>query len=622
MLPKFSSRSQLVAFLFDTLHATRLSATMPQQPLHLAHELLTLFSKGEVSASTVQSLAHSARCDGWGKHNKLASQLASASTQGKHSGNVNRDIIRAARAAGLLSSSAQPYIIELPDHTTLDIFLPHEAYYKMVEVDGLESFCLAETDTSQPELAALITEWMGHREVDIRDPVSTVAALGLHCDGVPYTHSVRPGGSKSVFACSMNVISSASDKTRANRQPIFCLQKERVCKCCSGFHTLDFIFQVITWSLECLAKGVSPTRRHDDTEFTPVDRKNRIPGGVPLSRAGLMQVRGDWEFFEHAFKFRSVNSNYFCWKCDATKEKGQNWAYNFSADAGHRATGITHRRYLASCLREGSTPSSLFAAPGFDIKYVAADSMHCGDLGVFQDAIGSLLWIEVQNKQWHKSAPKGLAKVNAMLKSYHQASDKSRNKLQLTMSQIKAKKDPPFPCLKAKAAETRHLAEFANTLAHMHAGELNRARLKFHRNHPLAGKEDNHLTYLVQMTEGMVDYHNSCAASPFSASDCRTAMYSFLDAFKGLHDLWDSAMMTKKQRARCPFHVRPKTHMLMHVVDEQLGLFGSPNRCWCYRDEDFVGAVKTIASRSSHPTTLESRVCEKLTLLAGLGGRV
>ena len=163
VLPQFSSRSQLVASLFDTLHATRLSATMPQQPLHLAHELLTLFSKGEVSASTVQSLAHSARCDGWGKHNKLASQLASASTQGKHSGNVNRDIIRAARAAGLLSSSAQPYIIELPDHTTLDIFLPHEAYYKMVEVDGLESFCLAETDTSQPELAALITEWMGHR---------------------------------------------------------------------------------------------------------------------------------------------------------------------------------------------------------------------------------------------------------------------------------------------------------------------------------------------------------------------------------------------------------------------------------------------------------------------------
>ncbi len=62
--------------------------------------------------------------------------------------------------------------------------------------------------------------------------------------------------------------------------------------------------------------------------------------------------------------------------------------------------------------------------------------------------------------------------------------------------------------------------------------------------------------------------------------------------------------------------------MLQHMVEEKLSLWGSPSRFWCYRDEDYVGAVKNIAMKSRHPATIELRVNEKLMILAGLDASV
>ena len=45
---------------------------------------------------------------------------------------------------------------------------------------------------------------------------------------------------------------------------------------------------------------------------------------------------------------------------------------------------------MESLLAQGSPPPSLFQSPGFNLQFIAIDSMHAGDLGVFQDAVGSL----------------------------------------------------------------------------------------------------------------------------------------------------------------------------------------------------------------------------------------
>ena len=67
-----------------------------------------------------------------------------------------------------------------------------------------------------------------------------------------------------------------------------------------------------------------------------------------------------------------------------------------------------------------------------------------------------------------------------------------------------------------------------------------------------------------------------------------------------------------------PFHLRQKAHLCHHLVEEKILLFGSPSAFWRYRDEDFVGAIKAIARKSSHPFTLEQRIVEKLRILAAL----
>ena len=45
-------------------------------------------------------------------------------------------------------------------------------------------------------------------------------------------------------------------------------------------------------------------------------------------------------------------------------------------------------------------------------------------------------------------------------------------------------------------------------------------------------------------------------------------------------------------------------------------VWGSPASFWCYRDEDFIGAVKGIAQKTKDPRSIELRILEKLTIWA------
>jgi hypothetical protein len=590
---------------------------------HLAFVVLSLFAKGELNATHVQSIMAAARKDGWRPADVLGRKLAAAGTSGLYSGHVNRDVINACRAESLMTSTAQPYLVDIQGAGKIEMFLPHEAYYHIVATSGIEDVVLSAAEFAEAVgPGALLRQWAQHRDVNITDDVRSVAILGLHCDGVPYAASVRAGtAAKGIFVCSMNVFSSPSDDVRRRRQPLFTVQKAKICQCgCSGFHTFQKLYSVIVWSLRCLATGTSPTCRHDGTPWTKADTKARITSGIPLPRAAVLQLRGDWEFFETAFRFRSTSSDTFCWKCDATKSAGPYCAWDFSPTAAHRATCFGHGSYMRSCVETGELPT-IFKAPGLSIDHVAIDSMHSGDLGIFQDAIGSLFWLEVFNQQWHSSKKKGLAALHEMLENYYKANRQcGYSRILPTLRQIRSK-DPGYPYLKAKAAETRHLANFCLSLAYLHKyGGMGRESFKFksgHRGHRLAGREDEHLGNLVRVFKGMADYQRELAVVPFSPDRCEGAMYRFLAGFKVLRLLWATGLSPQEER-QAPFHLRPKAHMMQHLVQDQLPLWGSPVRSWCYRDEDFVGAIKTIAQRSKNPSTLESRLNEKLMLLEGL----
>jgi hypothetical protein len=137
-----------------------------------------------------------------------------------------------------------------------------------------------------------------------------------------------------------------------------------------------------------------------------------VQGGQSIPVVALLQARGDWEWLEAAYRIRSVSSERFCWMCDATKGAGPVFYGDFRPNALHRATLISHTDYVYACARERMQPSALFSSPGFRVEFLTIDSMHAGDLGSFQDAVGSLLWLEINNRQWYRTlvhAPEGKA---------------------------------------------------------------------------------------------------------------------------------------------------------------------------------------------------------------------
>ena len=90
-------------------------------------------------------------------------------------------------------------------------------------------------------------------------------------------------------------------------------------------------------------------------------------------------------------------------------------------------------------------------------------------------------------------------------------------------------------------------------------------------------------------------------------------MYVFLQSLKFLHDLWRVGVPEDQQK-NLPFHLRPKCHVLQHLVEDKLCLWGSPASFWCYRDEDFIGVVKGIARKTKEPKTMEKRILEKMMI--------
>ena len=370
-----------------------------------------------------------------------------------------------------------------------------------------------------------------------------------------------------------------------------------------------------------MLSGHAPSCRHDGTPWSGHDLAVRkVDSRIP--RGALLQIRGDWEGMCQCFRVRSYSSDEFCWMCGAKQITRDHLHYSdMRPTAPHRQTLVTHESYMMACAREGAQPSHIFRCPGTMLQHLAVDSMHAGDLGCFQDSLGSIFRLEATNKSWYRSNGVGLQQLNKDLKSFDQANPELdiSSVYPLVWSQIQGAK-PGYPYLKCKAAQTRHLAEFGLQLARRHrSGDATRSAFSFRPLSRLGPSTMAHRDALVAMFEGMVRYQQSCRAEPFVEEDCKQGLYRFLEAFVVLHRLWRDGLPEDLQ-ARLPFNLRPKAHVMQHLVEDKLCLWGSP--AGCYRDEDYIGSVKNIAQKTKHPASLEQKVMQKLRILTKLDARV
>ena len=142
---------------------------------------------------------------------------------------------------GVMSTTAKPYKLKLQDDDEVDMFLPHEIYTALAK-DDTSPCCLPSDILAGDTLGKVMHEWSMHPDVNFTGDLGTVGALGFHCDGVPYTSSMRAGGAKSVVIASLNVVSAAEERNRQRRFPLFVLRKARLCNCgCGGYCTYQLI---------------------------------------------------------------------------------------------------------------------------------------------------------------------------------------------------------------------------------------------------------------------------------------------------------------------------------------------------------------------------------------------
>ena len=363
---------------------------MPPQPPpnQLSLALLRAYATGELPATSVRRLAAAAREDGWGDGSDLAERIATAGNSGQLPGNISRDVLKATALAGLLSSGSSPYEVAIPGETKpAKIMLPHEVLcHAVAKSGGMEPWTLNQQELQEGRLGRLLRNWANHDDVQYTGPLDDVGIVGLHMDGVQYTTSNRAGGARSVVVCSINVVSAKTPKLKNQRFPIFVLRKARLCGCgCQGYHTYQALLDVVAWSFRCLLEGQAPGARHDGSPFgAESENAQRFPRGAALPKFALLQIRSDWEQIVYTFRFRSFSSETFCWMRQAQKHGLMDFK-NFSDDAPHRGTQISHEDYVMDCAVSGNQPSFLFRSPGLLLPHIAVDAMHAGDLGSFQD---------------------------------------------------------------------------------------------------------------------------------------------------------------------------------------------------------------------------------------------
>ena len=388
-------------------------------------------------------------------------------------------------------------------------------------------------------LGRLLHRWASHHDgtpiIRLPQPCTDVAVLGAHADGSVCTSILRAWGQNRVF---VGCLSVASGRNK--------------------------IFQIFD-----RGRQWQPSRSACVDAFA-------YSGGTRICKAALLQVRGDWEFMVQNFRFRSYgNRPKFCWMC-AAERSGELGMGNFSADALHRETLLTHRSYLEGLAAEQQNPSALFRCPGFQLDYCIVDGMHAGDLGTFQDAIGSLFWLEISNRQWHRNARAGLLWLRGQLRDYYAANDDvNLTRLQtVTAAMLRAKEG--FPTLKAKAAETRHVVRFALIISRLHAsGAPGRAEYRFRAGSRLRGDSEAYRRFVVLCFEGLVEYQMACNRVPFDEGRCTHAMLQFLQSYGALSRMWRRGLEPAEAHHKLPWHVRPKAHILQHLVMDKIQLWGS-----------------------------------------------
>ena len=407
-----------------------------------------------------------------------------------------------------------------------------------------------------------------------------VVPIGIHGDGVPLQRSM------SMYCIAWNISSVAGSE----RNLFTCIEKQDLCDCgCGGRCALDAILGIFTWDMMSLYTGMHPTRRHDQTEWSATDKYRKSKQGPTGVRANLMQCRGDWPWLKWRFGFKGWTSNdHVCWRCRANKGNIPYW--DPKPNAKWRKKRINAAEFARLVRENGCDMSPLFSLPGFTLLHICIDSLHALDLGFAQEILGNIFYECLGPFAMGRNKKEQLSDFIQKMKAHYKRMGTPNRIGNVTLDMLK--RDGKAPKLRAKGAETRHVAPFALEIATaMYANDPN-----------------EHTNNVLKCVSGLMDFYMIMGMEPYPVAEAKVACEQMCTAYVALHDA------TIPNR----WALKPKIHMFMEMALFQTEELGSPMLYWNYKDEDYVGFLSEIGESRGGPgsaTTTPLRVIERVRAL-------
>ena len=162
---------------------------------------------------------------------------------------------------------------------------------------------------------------------------------------------------------------------------------------------------------------------------------------------------------------------------------------------------------------------------------------------------------------------------------------KERTKVQCEITVQRLRTQGGWPKLKAKAAATRHLADYALHLVQQHG---------------TMAVEDRRMLGVCQSLVRFYTILNE--ESRFLSPVAKIEVAKVGQQLVGLY----TALATEaKERGLKLWKLQPKLHLFLHLCEWQAPHKGNPRFFWTYADEDLAGTMAEVAA-SCHPATMSS----------------
>ena len=518
--------------------------------------LAQFFLTNKLSAFETHLLASSAQHAGAAG----VEDLSKAGAKGIHPKNLARDIMRS-----LLKDVSLPevYWAEIPvldpdtdaeNQVWFPFLLPHEVLWKLHTTNGIDKF-KAFIDTEMTK--EFCTTFNA-------DPLTTFA-IGLHGDGAPFQAKMKD----SLEQFSWNLPADP----KSSRVVFTAIPKKFV-----GPNTFDAILSIFVWSMDILLQGHMPTKRHDGSPFNSSknasnDSKFRIDlAGKPIPfRAALVQVRGDWAFYNDCFGFPHWASENICWLCKAQKSRGSQFDLRRQLWKQHRYKPGE----FETAMRILGRISTLFKAPGLSLKHFMVDWLHAVDLGVGQSIVGNVLWECLDILFPNLSKKDQVKALYLKLKAWYKTAKPPSQLDGLTVEMLTL--PGKGPKLRSKAGECRYLIPFAALIAReCDDGTVRRKTIR-------------------NLTEQFLQVAVIISAEPYDAAAAAAACTAVVALYVSLEDC---AIATGDYNS---WRVKPKLHMFEELIQFISFDVGSARRFWTYQDESWGGWLSNCAARRGGP---------------------